>query len=159
MSKINNEVQKEQLALYLASGGTVADWAQANDVPESTAYHWSGSGAVRDRVEAIRRAVLAEAIKQLGDHAAAAARQIIKLATEASSEAVRLHAARAVLADFMTASNYASLAGRVAELEWRLRERAASPESPAELDPVGASPPEAGDDSPRGGEDDPCSPS
>ena len=73
MPKINNEVQKDQLALHLASGGGVADWARANRIPDRTVYSWSRSPEVRDRTESIRRAVLAEAVKQLGAHAAAAA--------------------------------------------------------------------------------------
>ena len=160
MPKIYNEVQKDQLALHLASGGGVADWAGANGIPDRTAYSWSRSPEVRDRTESIRRAVLAEAVKQLGAHAAAAAGQIVKLAENARSEAVRLQAARAVLAEFMSVSNYSSMAGQLADIERRLRERSASstalvpgtglePDEPDEPDADGGSP---------GAEDDSCSP-
>jgi hypothetical protein len=122
MPKIHNQVQKEQLALHLASGGGVADWARAHGLPDRTAYSWSRSPEVRDRTESLRRAVLAEAVKQLGAHAAAAAGQIVKLAENAQSETVRLQAARAVLAEFMCVSNYTSMAGQLADIERRLRE-------------------------------------
>jgi hypothetical protein len=38
MAKINNEVQKDQLALHLASGDGVADRAGANGIPDRTVY-------------------------------------------------------------------------------------------------------------------------
>jgi hypothetical protein len=116
MPTIHNEVQKDQLALHLASGGGVADWAGAHGIPERTAYTWSRSPEVRDRTESIRRAVLADAVQQLGAHAAAAG-QIVKLAEDAQIEAVRLQAARAVLAEFVSASNDTGMDGRLADIE------------------------------------------
>ncbi len=160
MPRIHNEVQKEQLALHLAAGGGVADWARANDIPERTAYTWSRSPEVRDRTDSLRRAVLAEAIKKLGEHTSAAAGQIVKLAENAQSEAVRLQAARAVLAEFMAVSNDTGLAGRLADLERRVRERSASSSGPVPgigLDPADPFQPAAGD-GPLAAEDDPCSP-
>jgi hypothetical protein len=160
MPKINNEVQKEQLALHLASGGVVTDWARANDIPVGTVYTWSRSPEVREQTESLRRAVLAEAVKTLGEHAAAAARQIVNLAAHAQSEAVRLQAARAVLAEFMSVSNYTSLVGRLADIERRLRERSASSCSVVPgigLDPAESCQPAAGD-GPLAEEDNPCPP-
>jgi hypothetical protein len=160
MAKIHNEVQKEQLALHLASGGGVADWARAHAIPDRTVYSWSRSPEVRDRTESIRRAVLAEAVKQLGAHAAAAAGQIVKLAENAKSEAVRLQAARAVLAEFMSVSNYTSMAGQLADIERRLRDK--SPSSPAPVPGFGLDPAESflsvADEGPLAAEDHSCSP-
>ncbi len=160
MAKIHNEVQKDQLALHLASGGVVADWARANGIPDRTVYTWSRSPEVRDRTESIRRAVLAGAVKQLGAHAAAAAGQIVKLAENARSETVRLQAARAVLAEFMSVSNYTSMAGQLADIERRLRERSASPSAPVPgtgLEPAEPYQP-AADEGPLAAEADSCSP-
>jgi hypothetical protein len=70
MPKIDNEVRKDQLVLYLARGG-VAAWAGAHDIPERTACTWSRSPEVRDRTEAIRRAMVAEAVHPPGDDARA----------------------------------------------------------------------------------------
>ena len=120
MPKINNEIQKEQLALHLASGGGVADWAKANGIPDRTAYTWSRSPEVRGRIESIRCGVLAEAVKQLASHAGAAAAQIVNLAQNAQSETVRLQASRAVLADFISVSAYISLTTQVADIETEL---------------------------------------
>jgi hypothetical protein len=159
MPTIHNEVQKEQLALHLASGGG-ADWANAHGLPERTAYAWSRSPAVRGRTESLRRAVLAEAVQPLGAHAAAAAGQIVKLAEDARSEAVRPQAAWAVLAEFLSASNDTSMAGQLTDIERRLRERSAS--SPAPVPGVGLEPVRpyrpAADKWPLAAEGDSCSP-
>jgi hypothetical protein len=153
MPKINNEIQKDQLALHLASGGAVADWARANGLPDRTVYTWSRSSEVRERTESLRRAVLAEAVQRLGAHAAAAAGPIVKLAEKAQSEAVRLPAARAVLAEFVSASNDTGMAAQLADIERRLHERSAS--SAAPLPGIGLEP--AADEWPLAAEGDACS--
>jgi hypothetical protein len=120
MSKRNNQNQKAALALAMAAGGTVAAWAREHQVAERTARTWSNSPEVLDQVEAVRREVLDRTIGRLSDHATAAADEIARLAREASSEAVRLQAARAVLAELMIVSSYAALEGRMAEVERRV---------------------------------------
>jgi hypothetical protein len=62
MPEFHNDVQTDQLALYLASGGSVY-WAEARDIPARTACTWSRAPKVRDRMKAIRRAVVAEAVQ------------------------------------------------------------------------------------------------
>jgi hypothetical protein len=104
----------------MAGGRTVKAWAEANKVPSRTAYTWSRSDDVRELVERIRSRAIHRAIGRLARNAVAAADQINKLAKGATSEAVRLQAARAVLADIMTVSNYAALEGRLAEVERRI---------------------------------------
>jgi hypothetical protein len=106
--------------MAMAAGGTVAAWARDNQVPERTAYTWSRSPEVRTQVRRIRRRALDRAIGRLSRHAAAVADRIATLADSAQSQAVRLQAARAVLADLMTVSNYAALEQRLAEVERRI---------------------------------------
>ena len=120
MSKRNNQIPKANLALAMAGGSTVKAWADAHGVADRTARTWSNSPEVRDQVEAIRREVLDRAVGRLSDNAIAAADEIARLVKEAASEAVRLQAARAVLADLMTVSNYAALEGRLADMERRI---------------------------------------
>ena len=120
MSKRNNQIQKANLALAMAAGSTVKAWADANGVAERTARTWSHSKEVLDQVEAIRREVLDRTVGRLSDNATAAADEIARLFREASSEAVRLQAARAVLAELMVVSSYAALEGRMAEVERRI---------------------------------------
>jgi hypothetical protein len=120
MSKRNNENHKANLALAMAAGTAVPDWARANDVPSRTAYTWSRSPEVLDQVKLIRSQVLDRTAGRLSDNATAAADKIAKLAQEAASESVQLQAARAVLAELMTVSNYLAIERRLDELERRV---------------------------------------
>ena len=121
MNLRNNRDQKAALALALAGGSTVKAWAMAHDVPERTAYTWARSPEVRTKVRRIQRRALERAIGRLSRHAAAAAAQIATLAKDAQSEAVKLQAARAVLADLMQVTDYADHEDRITALERRLR--------------------------------------
>ena len=123
MNLRNNRDQKAALALALAGGRTVKAWAHDHDVPVRTAYTWARSPDVRKRVRRIQRRALERAIGRLSRHAAAAAGQIASLAKAAQSEAVKLQAARAVLADLMQVADYADHEDRITELERRVHEQ------------------------------------
>jgi hypothetical protein len=120
MSKRNNENHKANLAMAMAAGTAVPDWARENDVHRRTAYTWSRSPEVLDQVKLIRSQVLDRTAGRLSDNATAAADKIAKLAREAASESVQLQAARAVLTELMTVSNYLALERRLDELERRV---------------------------------------
>lgn len=122
MSTIHNQNRKAGLAIAMATGGTVAAWARDNQVPKRTAYTWSRSPEVLELVRRIRRRAIDRAIGRLSKNATAAADEIAKLAKSATSEAVRLHAARSVLADLITVSDYAALESRLSEVESQLRD-------------------------------------
>ena len=124
MSLRNNRDKKAALALAIAGGGAVRAWADANGVPPRTAYSWSRSPEVRALVGRIRRRAIDRAIGRLSKHANAAAETIRKLADSATSEAVRLQAARAVLADLITVTNYAALEARLDAVERRIADHA-----------------------------------
>src|SRR5262245_31948957 len=87
-----------------------------------TARTWSNSSEVRKLVQRIRRRVIDRAVGRLSKNATAAADEIVRLAKQAASEAVRLNAARAVLAELMAVSKHATLEGRLAEVERRIRD-------------------------------------
>jgi hypothetical protein len=124
----NNRDQKAALALAMATGRTVRAWAKEHDVPERTAYKWARSPEVQKQVRRIRRRAIDRAIGRLSRNAAAAAQQIANLAKGAESESVKLQASRAVLADLMNVSNYATLEERLTEVERRIAQaRAAQP--------------------------------
>ena len=94
MARINNQVRKETLAVALASGETVKDWAEKHNVKLRTAYAWAASPEVVDQVNAIRRGALEQAVGRLSRNATAASDAIVGLVNQASSESVRLQAAR-----------------------------------------------------------------
>ena len=68
----------------------------------------------------IMQEVLDRTAGRLSDNATAAADKIAKLAREAASESVQLQAARAVLAELMTVSNFLAIERRLDELERRV---------------------------------------
>jgi hypothetical protein len=109
--------QKMLLAIAIAEGTPVAEWASLNGVPERTAYNWAAQPEVRAEVESIRRRVLDEAIGRMAKHSTRAVNGIITLGESAESESVRLSALRAVMSDFIAVSRYAGLEGRLAALE------------------------------------------
>lgn len=121
MSKRYNENQKSSLARAMAAGLHVAKWARKHGVPVRTAHSWARSRAVIDEVDRIRAQVVDRTIGRLTRHATKAADQIATLAAEAQSEAVKLNACRAVLAELLAISNYAALDRRLAEVEGKLR--------------------------------------
>ena len=122
MSKRINHARKAALALAMAAGRTVIDWARENNVPERTAYSWARSREVLDQVEAIRHAAIDRAVGRLSENATVAADEITRLVRESASDAVRLQAARAVLADLMAIADHAAFEQRLADLERRLRD-------------------------------------
>ena len=119
------------LALAVAGGKRVAAWAKAHDVAPRTAYTWTKRPGFRAKVARLRRRVLDRAVGQLAAAAAKNAAEINKLATGAESEAVRLAAARAALADLIQVQRHLALEDRVAELEKRVGGDARSSNSPA----------------------------
>jgi hypothetical protein len=121
--------QKQQLALAIAEGTSVAKWASDNGVAERTAYHWAAQRDVRADVESIRRRALDEAIGRMAKHASRAVDGIVNLAEHASSESVRLSALRAVMSDFVAVSNFAGLEARVGDLEAQLLGRTETTET------------------------------
>jgi hypothetical protein len=115
--------QKMLLAVAIAEGTGVAEWASQTGVPERTAYHWAAQPEVRAEVESIRRRALDEAIGRMARRATWAVDGIVKLGENANSESVKLSALRAVMSDFIAVSNFAGLEHRVTALEEQSRER------------------------------------
>ena len=137
MSTRNNESQKSALGLLaMAAGTSVPAWAKENQVAKGHCLHLvakrgrpSWSPAHR------RRAMDICAVGRLARNATAAAAQIARLARKATSEAVRLQASRAVLAELMAISNYATIEDRLAEVERKLRDSDQPPDPASQPDP------------------------
>jgi hypothetical protein len=117
MSEQHRDIIKSQLAIAIAQGGSVGEWARANGVPKSTAYKWANEREFRRQVEASRRQSIDQAVDYLAKLTPWAAARIAELAESADSESVRLRALRAIFADMMAASKYTGLEERVGHLE------------------------------------------
>lgn len=111
---------KSSLALAVANGKAIAKWAREHEVGVRTAHTWAKAPGFRAQVDAIRRRLIDRAIGELARRAAANAAEINRLASTAESEAVRLAAARAGIADLMSASQFAQIRAEVEELKQEL---------------------------------------
>ena len=119
----HRESKKAQLALGLAQGQSVADWACENEVPESTAYRWAKDRKLRALVWKLRRRYLDQAVGLLASNVVRAAGRIVKLGEASENESVQLRASRAVLSDTIAVSKFATLEERMARVEEQLDER------------------------------------
>jgi hypothetical protein len=123
MTGESTDSQKMILAVAVAQGIPVAEWALRNDVNEQTAYRWAAEPEVRSQVESIRRRALDQAIGGMANRVAWAVEKIVELGKTAASESVRLAALRALMSDLIAISNFSALETRVAKLEERAHAR------------------------------------
>jgi hypothetical protein len=117
MEKEVRRLKKINLALTVAEGDSIAEWARQNGMPERTAQRWAQDPKVRREVDACRRRALNEAIGRLTGMARNAVDGIAHLGKGADSESVQLRAWRGVLADLMSVSKFSVLEYRMTEIE------------------------------------------
>jgi hypothetical protein len=117
---------RTQLAVAIASGESITAWAKQRSVSRRTAYEWSRSKGIRRRVASLRRRALDRAVGKLTKGAMSAADVLLKIATGGEQESVRLQAARAILSDLASLSDFAKVQRKIAEIEKRLDERDAA---------------------------------
>ncbi len=106
MSEESPPDRKIQLAVAVAQGVSLKKWAEANNVPKSTAYRWAEEPEVKACAADIRRRALDRAVGQLSRHVNRAAVGIVKLADSARSESVKLSALRAIYAEMIATSRF-----------------------------------------------------
>ncbi len=111
------------LAVAVARGSSIAAWCKKTGVSRRSAYRWARTTEFRAMVADCRRRATDRAVGRLARHAARAVDQIVALAQTAESEAVRLNAARAVLAELLAVQGHAELERRMAQVEEQVRAR------------------------------------
>jgi hypothetical protein len=119
----SNQSLKASLALAMAQGNSINKWSRRKNVPPRTAYRWSNDPKVRASVYRIRRRFLERAAGILAKNSTEAAQLILKLGKTASPDSVKLSALRAVFSEVINLTEFATLEGRVAEVEEQIRER------------------------------------
>ncbi len=118
MAEERQKSRKAQLAVAIARGYSAAKWARSNEIPKATACRWSKDPKVRTAVDTYRRRMIDRAVGVLTQQTADAAGGIARIAKQGdNSDSVRLKACRAVIADMITTSKYASLEYRVTDME------------------------------------------
>jgi hypothetical protein len=111
---------KNQLIIEIAEGTPVELWAAKNGVARRTAFRWAKDPSVRKQVERHRRRILDAAVGRMTRAITKATSGMLKLASGASSESVRLAAQRAVFSDMMAISKFGGLEDRMTTIEGRL---------------------------------------
>jgi len=124
MSEEEISVNKhDQLAIAIALGQPIAQWASENDVPASTAYGWARDPDLRRQVDDLRRRCLDQALGSMAGRSMWAVEGIVALGETAKSESVQLRARRAVLHDQIAVSKFSNWEYRLANVEEKLRAR------------------------------------
>jgi hypothetical protein len=108
----------DALILALAAGAKAPDAADAAGVSERTVYRRLESSDFRQRVQAVRDGLFAEACGCLAAASADAVRTLRRL-LKAKSEATRLGASRAILENVVRLREAVDVQSRLAELERR----------------------------------------
>jgi hypothetical protein len=111
----------ELAAAALAVGKTVKAAAKASGYSERSIYRNLRKTKFRQRVEAIRETLVAEAVGLTTKNMAAAAEVLRKL-LRSKSEAIRLRSAKALIELGVELREHGELARRLAELEERMVE-------------------------------------
>lgn len=124
MSEAENPLsQRDQLALAVARGKSIARWARQHGVATRTAQRWAAEPDVRRLIEDSRRRILDRALGYMVGRSMWAARGITQLGEAAESESVQLRARRAILHDQIAVSKFSNFEHRMAELEEEVRVR------------------------------------
>jgi hypothetical protein len=105
--------RKSRLAIALAGGIRVDDWACENSVPPSTAYRWAALPEVKAEIRECRRSVHCDSIDLMTRHSTQAAKGIADLA---KSESVKLAAMRSMLLDVFEVTDCTDIQDRITAL-------------------------------------------
>jgi len=107
----------ESLALLLASGTSIKSAAVQLGIGARTAYRIAASDKMKTRVASIRTEVASSTVGTLTLAASEAASTLRSLLDESNPPAVRLNAAKAVLASLSAISELGELRARIDALE------------------------------------------
>jgi len=118
-----NTDQRDQFAVAMALGQKVAVWAKKNGIPRRTCYNWRKTKEYKVTVQDVRRRAYERAIGQFVRNLTNAVGEIALLAKEATSESIRLQAARAVLRESIKVREHYDLDEMMTDIERRLDER------------------------------------
>jgi hypothetical protein len=110
----------DELALAIAQGVTVRQWALTNKVNERTASDWAKLPSVREQVNEMRRRFVDANVGMLVVLSPRATKELGTLLVSAKAPSIRLAAARTILDKVIDISNWADYEVRLAAIEKRL---------------------------------------
>jgi hypothetical protein len=123
MTRADLKSRKKELALAIADGLSIKEWASQNGVAESNAYRWAKQSNVKTVVNSRRRVPVDQALSILGRQLPSAVDTMARLGETAASESVQLGAVKALCSHFERLHKNMGLEQRLTELEDQLRER------------------------------------
>jgi hypothetical protein len=114
------EAVRDDLARWLAAGGTLPGWCRRNAINRKTARRWSESPAFRRRVEALRLRAAERAIGRMARHLGKAVDTAGRLVERGQDDRVKLAAATTLIDQMLGLDGRAGMAARIRRLEERL---------------------------------------
>jgi len=108
----------QRMALALASGQTIAEWATATGTPLRTAQHWASRREFQDLVDEHQAQVVSTAVRKLAAGMTRAAERLLAL-VDSQDERIGLRAAIAVAERYEQLHMFADLMKRIEQLEER----------------------------------------
>jgi hypothetical protein len=124
--------KKTDLAIAIARGKSIGKWAAEQSIPRRTAYNWASDRNVQAVAREWRRRAYEETIGLYAKHSTWALELVVALAAGATSESVRLAAARSLLTDAIKVNAFSDVQDRLAEIEEEIDDEpsdAADPET------------------------------
>ena len=115
--KLKSPAKLDALAMHIATGNSIPDFAKEHGIALRTAYDWSVTQDVKDRIVAIRSRLIDQGVGKLIGTIRKATHELDRLIENGSTDSVRLAAARGVISDTMALCDFADLERRVAALE------------------------------------------
>jgi hypothetical protein len=108
---------REDMALAIARGASISQWARDNEIPDRTAREWAKKREFKELVAEHRRRLADRVIGQLSRIATKAVRAIERLMDNSPNDTVRLNAARSILTELVNITGFSELEQRITELE------------------------------------------
>jgi HEAT repeat protein len=112
--------KQEQVAVLLASGCSIKGAAEKAEAGERTVHTWLEDPTFRDRVTALRAAIVERAVGCLASASTKAAVTLAKLLDD-EDPSIRLRAATAILTSMSKLRDHTEMEARMVELEQQLR--------------------------------------
>jgi hypothetical protein len=121
MAKIKKNARLlDEMAMAIATGTTVRQWAIKQGIPERTCYDWSRTPGFRTQVTDIRRRFIDANVGMLVVASSRATCKLVNLLDSSFSPSIQLSAARTILENVIHISNWADYEDRMSAVERRL---------------------------------------
>ncbi len=108
------------LALFVAAGGKVTSWCEANEVARGTAYQWRRNEAFERLVAEFRRRAVDRAIGKMTKNLGKAVEKIVELVEGGESQAVQLSAAKSLIDKLVHVQGHTAVNDELRRLDERL---------------------------------------